>query len=83
MQADAHGRPIDKSYLEVGLPAFLRDDIDGYVKGEREGARLLDCLWGELYGSINSALSGGAITEEQANYLRGKYLFDKEAETDD
>lgn len=83
MQADAYGRPMDKSYLEVGLPAFLRADIDGYVKGERERSRLLDCLWGELYGSINSALSGGAITEEQASYLRGKYLFDKEAETDD
>lgn len=36
----------------------------------------LDCLWGELYGSINMAeISDGIITSEQADYLRKKYLW--------
>ena len=33
-----------------------------------------DCLWGELYGSINSAQWDNVITKEQADYLRDKYL---------
>lgn len=33
-------------------------------------------LWGELYGSINIAeINDGAITREQAEFLRNKYLF--------
>ena len=35
----------------------------------------LDCLWNELYGSINADLWAGYITEEQANYLRKEYLY--------
>ena len=36
----------------------------------------LDCLWGELYGSINMAeISDGIITPEHADYLRKKYLY--------
>lgn len=83
MQKDTAGKPADQSYLEAGLPPFLQHDIDEYVKGEQEQSRLLDCLWGELYGSINAALCGGSITEEQAVYLRGKYLFDTEADAGD
>lgn len=30
----------------------------------------------ELYGSINSAQHGYEITEETADYLRSKYLYD-------
>ena len=30
----------------------------------------MDCLWGELYGSINMAeISDGTITPEHADYL--------------
>lgn len=35
----------------------------------------MDCLWGELYGSINIAeINDDAITHEHAEYLRKKYL---------
>lgn len=35
----------------------------------------MDCLWGELYGSINCAeINEGSITHEHAQYLRDKYL---------
>jgi len=40
----------------------------------KEGKYPYDCLWGELYGSINSAFVDGDITEEQAWYLRENYL---------
>ena len=43
----------------------------------------MDCLWGELYGSINACQWGGRITKEQADYLRAKYLFGEEEEEDD
>ena len=32
------------------------------------------CLWGELYSAINSNQWSNAITQEQADYLRAKYL---------
>ena len=32
------------------------------------------CLWGELYSAINSNQWSNAITQEQADYLRTKYL---------
>lgn len=35
----------------------------------------MDCLWGELYGAINSNQWSNAITLEQADYLRAKYLY--------
>ena len=77
------GKPLDKSYLACNLPQFLQDDIDQFVKGEAEKSSLMDCFWGELYGSINSAMIDGQISEEQAHYLRGKYLFDYERDSND
>ena len=60
---------------ETGLPPYLQQDLDAYKKGLEEGSTLLDCLWGELYGSINTAeISEGSITPEHAAYLREKYL---------
>ena len=38
----------------------------------------LDCLWDELYGSINANQWGWEISKEQADYLRAKYLFEQE-----
>lgn len=36
----------------------------------------MDCLWCELYGSINIAqINDGAITAEHADYLRQKFLW--------
>lgn len=59
---------------ETGLPPFLQHDLDAYKEGLRTNSKYLDCLWGELYGSINAAQ--GMITPEHADYLRKKYLFE-------
>lgn len=60
---------------ETGLPGYLQHDLDAYKEGLKHHSDLLDCLWGELYGSINAAeISDGAITPEHADYLRRKYL---------
>ena len=68
-------KAIEASY-EVGLPEYLQHDLDAYKEGLRTHSSLLDCLWGELYGSINMAqISDGAITPEHADYLRNKYLW--------
>lgn len=65
----------EKSY-EYGLPAYLQHDLDAYKDGLKNKSPILDCLWGELYGSINIAvINDGAITPEHADYLRKKYLF--------
>lgn len=74
------GKPADKSYLETNLSPALAKAIGDYVQGEKEHSPLLDCLWGELYGSINADFWAGCITEEQADYLRKKYLFGEGAE---
>lgn len=61
---------------ECGLPEYLQHDLDAYKEGLKNGSSLMDCLWGELYGSINSAeIDDGAITPEHADYLRNKYLW--------
>ena len=65
---------IERSW-EHGLPEYLQNDLDAYKKGLREKSSLLDCFWGELYGSINIAeINEGCITHEHAQYLREKYL---------
>ena len=61
---------------EHGLPAYLQHDLDAYKEGLEKRSPLLDCLWGELYGSINIAeINDGTITPEHADYLRQKYLW--------
>ncbi len=65
----------EQSY-ECGLPEYLQHDLDAYKKGLKAHSSLLDCLWGELYGSINMAeVNEGEITPEHADYLRRKYLY--------
>lgn len=65
----------EKAY-ECDLPNYLQHDLDAYKEGLREKSEILDCLWGELYGSINMAeITDGFITPEHADYLRKKYLF--------
>ena len=80
---DEYGRPRDKKYLETGLPESLQHSLDEFIQGEKDQVPHMDCLWGELYGSINACQWGGRITKEQADYLRAKYLFGEEAEEDD
>lgn len=61
---------------EYGLPEYLQHDLDAYKEGLRTNSSILDCLWGELYGSINIAqIDDEVITPEHADYLRKKYLF--------
>ena len=59
-----------KEYYEINLPGYLQHDLDAM----KEGKWPYDCLWGELYGSINCAFIDGDITEDHAWYLREKYL---------
>lgn len=69
------GKPKDRSYLEKDLPASLQKALDEYIQGEKDHVSYMDCLWGELYGAINSNQWCDAITLEQADYLRAKYLY--------
>ena len=64
-----------KYLYEVGLPKYLQEDLDRVKNNSQETSTLYDCCLDELYGSINSALYGHEITEEQAIYLRDKYFF--------
>ena len=64
---------------EYGLPEYLQHDLDAYKEGVKKHSDLLDCLWGELYGSINAAeINDGTITPEHADYLRRKFLWRKD-----
>lgn len=70
-----HQSEREQAY-EFGLPEYLQQDLDAFKNGLKTHSSLLDCLWGELYGSINMAeISDGAITPEHADYLRKKYLY--------
>ena len=59
---------------EKYLPEFLQNDINALVEGRKNNSSVLDCLYSELYGSINSAYWGNQITEDEAKALRDKYL---------
>lgn len=73
-ESTSNGKPNKKIYLETGLSESIQKAIKDYLRGEKEQVLHLDCLWDELYGTINSNLWAGLITEEQADYLRKKYL---------
>ena len=74
-EASLRRAALERSY-EHGLPGYLQHDLDEYKEGLKNQSGLMDCLWGELYGSINIAeISEGSITPEHADYLRQKYLW--------
>lgn len=73
-------KPGSHPEWETNLPAAIQKDIDAYLEGIRTQSSVLDCLWDELYGSINASQWGWEIAKEQANYLRAKYLFEPEEE---
>lgn len=77
-ESQKNGKPQERLYLETNLSAHLQKAIDEYVQGEKDEVSYMDCLWGELYGSINADFWAGVISEEQANYLRTKYLYGEE-----
>lgn len=61
-------------HWENTLPPYLQHDINALTEGKKKQVLYLDCLFDEVYGSINSAYYDGCITKEQADYLRQKYL---------
>ena len=73
------GLPADRSYLECGLPDFLRESIaqmqaawDQLDRGEKD--LRWDCDYCNLQADINNAEVNQVISSEQAWYLREKYL---------
>lgn len=79
------GLPIDKSYLECGLPEYLKESIEAMKESWKildSGDKDLrwDCYWSELNADLNSAEVEGIISSEQAWYLREKYLRMKKEE---
>jgi len=60
--------------FEKTLPTFLKNDILALEKGYKDNSTLLDCLYCEVQGSINSAFYGRQISEDEAWFLREKYL---------
>lgn len=59
---------------ERNLPPYLAHDLETWKKGVEEKSRFLDCLWGELYGSINIAeINDNAITPLLADLQRQFY----------
>lgn len=60
--------------FELTLPKYLKSDIEALVEGTAKKSTVLDCLWGEVYVSINAAFYDNEILEEEAAYLRKKYL---------
>lgn len=71
---NAWRQATDQTYLEKNLPASLDKALREYIQGEKDKVSYMDCLWGELYSAINSNQWSNAITQEQADYLRAKYL---------
>lgn len=76
---DAAGRPLDKAYLELGLPDWLQHSIsvmqdtwDRMAAGET--CSRWDCWYADLQSDINIAETENIISPEQAWYLREKYL---------
>ena len=73
------GLPLDKSYLECNLPAYLQESIERMKKAWHlidSGKTYLrwDCDFCELQSDINTAEMSHLINEEQAWYLRETYL---------
>lgn len=73
------GLPKDKSYLECELPPILQESLEQMKTAWKRldaGESYLnwDCDYCNLQSDINSAEVNGIITEEQAWYLREKYL---------
>lgn len=78
-ESGIRGAERERAY-EFGLPDYLQHDLDAYKEGLKTHSGLMDCLWGELYGSIHIAeINEGMITPEHADYLRKKYLYGEKA----
>lgn len=77
---ESTGLPIDKTYLECGLPEYLKESVEQMKvawEKKRTDPKYLrwDCAYAELQSNINVAEIEQEITTEQAWYLREKYLY--------
>lgn len=73
------GLPVDRTYLECGLPEYLQESLEQMKIAWRKrdsGEEYLrwDCDFCNFQSDINSAETEGMISSEQAWYLREKYL---------
>lgn len=73
------GLPCNKSYLECGVPPYLKTSIENMktswaIEDRGEEDANWDLYWCELNADINSAEIDQVISKEQAQYLRKKYL---------
>lgn len=73
------GLPVDKTYLECGLPEYLQESLrqmkEAWEKVDGgEDYLHWDCDFCNLQSDINSAEVEGMISSQQAWYLREKYL---------
>ena len=73
------GVPLDKSYLECGLPAYLQESVNRMKDAWHliDSGKMYshwDCDYCELQSDINTAEMSGMINEDQAWYLRETYL---------
>ncbi|MBE6552266.1 MAG: hypothetical protein E7665_09055 [Ruminococcaceae bacterium] len=78
--------PADKSYLECNLPAYLEESVNKMKKAWSmidSGRPHIhwDCDFCELQSDINTAEMSNLISEEQAWYLREKYLRMERSDT--
>jgi hypothetical protein len=65
--------------LVKSLPGFIRKDLLAFEKCLDENNELhFDMYWTALSTSINSARHGYDISNEIADYLWYKYIYDKE-----
>lgn len=79
------GLPVNREYLERGLPSYLQISIkrmcDSWaIEDSGQKDYHWDIVWSELNADINAAESGQEISSEQAWYLREKYLRMKQGE---
>lgn len=73
------GLPVDRDYLECNLPEYLKESVSKMkIAWQRldTGEKYLhwDADYCTLQSDINNAEVSGRISEEQAWYLREKYL---------
>lgn len=56
------------------LPGYLQKDLQAWKEKNKDNENIWNYLWGELYSSINYAQHDSAISKDEADYLREKYL---------
>lgn len=61
--------------LIKNLPQYLKKDIEIVEKFSRKTSSVYDCYLEELWGSINSCMCDGVISQAEAEELRQQYYW--------